>query len=142
MTEHDNDDIGDLSTPFVIPMAGFMSLAAGLFTAGAGVQVIVMVRIFSWWRFYPYVLIFAGLLLFIFGGQAYRARLWAVVVAIGASAFAALVNFVWFGFTFTKGMFTLMPPIAFGLCLLAMVLLAASLPGAKRLSAARKKLMS
>ena len=142
MGEPENDDIGDLSTPFVVPIAGFMTMAAGLFTAGAGAQVLVMVRILSWWRFYPYVLVLVGLMLAALGGMAYRARLGSVVLALATACFAALANLIWFGFTFTHGMFTLMPPVALALCMLSVLLLGAILPAAKRLTAARKKLMA
>lgn len=140
----DDDDIGEIRVPFILPLAAFIGLVSALFTMSAGAQGLVFLQYPAWslLKYVPYVFVASGLLGLVVAGQVYTGRLWGTVAAAVVLGFNAMCGGLWSVFDLWSGLFVPLPLLAAMLAVLATLLVGLAVPAAARLSAQRKRLYS
>ena len=140
----EDDDIGEIRVPIILPLAAFVAIVSALFTASAGAQGLIVIHYpsWSWMRFVPYIFLMSGVLGLVVGGQVYTGRLWGTIAAVIVIGFNAVCGGLWFLIDLFSGMFVPLPAIAALLAILATILVAFAIPASARLSAQRARLYS
>jgi hypothetical protein len=138
----DDVDASELRTPLLVSVAGAALAVASLFVAASGMQVIVLVYVWSWWKVVPYMLLLLGTGGLLLGGMVTTGRVWAVVLGAALNAFMGFLTLVWTVYAMMNGLLALLPLVAVLLSGLAMLLLPLSIPGARRVSRARAQLLA
>ena len=135
-----DDDIGEVRTPFTVPLAAFAQLAAGGLTAAAGAQWTFLVTFYDWQWVVPPVFLVLGLLLLGVGGQIFRGRLWAALLSLFLSSVLALTGLVWVIYTTLNGLFAPLPLAAAAMAGLATLVTPLAIPACMRLTEQKKRL--
>lgn len=140
----EDDDVGEIRVPMILPLAAFVAIISALFTAAAGAQGLMVISYpsWSWMRFVPYIFVMSGILGLVVGGQVYTGRLWGTVAAVIVIGFNAICGGLWFLIDFFSGLFVPLPALAAMLAVLATILVAVAIPASARLSAQRARLYS
>jgi cation transport ATPase len=101
------DDIAAAAPPTLARVAGGIVVLAGLVVALTGVQTMTIVRLFWPYQLGPYAQLALGLPALFVGATVFRARAWAVLVAIGLTVLLTLVSTAWLYVSITHGLFSL-----------------------------------
>lgn len=138
----DDVDVADLRTPLLVSLSGAALAIAALFVGASGLQVMALVYVYSWWKVVPYLLVLFGAAGLPLGGTVTTGRLWAVILGFALTAMMGFVTLVWTIYAMWNGLLALLPLVAVLLCGLAGLLLPLAIPGARRVSAARARLIA
>jgi hypothetical protein len=134
------DDIAAAVPPLLARVAGGAVALAGGIVGLTGAQTLLIVTVRGAMAAAPYVLLVLGLAQLILGTAVFRARAWAVVLAIASGALLTIASTVWLFFSFGNGLFSLFALGAPFVSVAAAVLALLAVGPCQRATAARERL--
>ncbi|MEM1418109.1 MAG: hypothetical protein AAGH15_24650 [Myxococcota bacterium] len=118
-------DLEAMEPSTMVKASAALHAFAGLFVALTGLQLVGTRFVEPMVNAAPMVLLLLGITLVVLGAQVYRAKGWTAVGGVVLGGVGALTAFLWLGFSFVGGIFSLMAllavPVA-GLAFLAALL--------------------
>lgn len=129
-----------LNPSVLVVAAAGTTCAAGLFTAGSGLQILDLIFYDPWLRPTPHAMIVIGVLSLVFALQLYRLRTWAAFAAAVGDVVIAIGMTAWLIFSLANGVVSLIallaPPTAAAGAILALL----SIGNCRRATRARREL--
>lgn len=135
-----DDDVGPVQTPLIATLAGVAVMIGSFFSAGAGLQLLLVVKVYGWVQPVPYLLLLLGVAGMATGGMLTRGRTWAAVASALLSGGLALTGLFWVVWAFMYGFFAPLPLLAALLAVGAALLAPFAILPCRTVSAARQKL--
>jgi hypothetical protein len=134
------DDIAAAAPPVLAKVSGGVVALAGAVVALTGMQTLMMVNLRAPYSAVPYVLLALGLPHIVLGAVVFRARVWAVLCALGGTILLTLVSTGWLLVSVTHGLFSLYALGSPFVSVAALVFAILGLGPSQRASAARARL--
>jgi hypothetical protein len=134
------DDIAAAVPPLLARIAGGTAVLAGAIVGLTGAQTLLIVTVRGPMASAPYFLGALGLAEIVIAVFVFRARAWAVVLAIGSSTLLALASTVWLFFSVGHGLFSLVALGAPVASVAATIFAVLAVGPSQRATAARERL--